>query len=249
VLTCIPAAFYAKNIYQTAASQLARKAQEYTCPEPSTQTRLLAQLNQIEQQQSQLIAHIQQRALEGRVRLVAYDDQLDALEAKRQAVSQQLAQLPDVQQTIESLNRLSDHMTASTMEVKLTHMLYLLRTGAEEADAMKPAFMSIVRQLIDKVIISRCQETANANLQVHGRIASILASLDAATLTQKLCETTRALDYIDYVTHDGQDASDDEREQYYQQLSDKMEEFREDWDDLQISVVAGAGFEPAAFRL
>jgi chromosome segregation ATPase len=70
-------------------------------------SRLERELAQTEQQQVQLMAHIQQRALEGRVRLTAYDDQLDTLEAKREAIASELALLPNEQQATEHLNKLN----------------------------------------------------------------------------------------------------------------------------------------------
>jgi site-specific DNA recombinase len=249
VLTCIPAAFYAKDLYQTAAFELARKAKQHKSTEPSERERLQAELTQTQREQSELIRHIQQRASEGRVRLVAYDDQLDALEEKREAIAKELAQLPDEQQATEHLNRLNAQLTAGNIEAKLTQMLYLLRSGTDGADTVKPAFVNIVRQLIDKVIIARCDETGDATLQVHGHLASILASLDATTLMEKYSETARNFEYLDYIYHEGKTASEEARERYYQLLSDRMEEFREDWEGIEVSVVAGAGFEPAAFRL
>jgi site-specific DNA recombinase len=249
VLTCIPAAFYAKDLFQTTATELAERVKQMACDENIGHNRLHDELRQIELQQVQLMGHIQQRALEGRVRLVAYDNQLDALEAKREALSKQLAELPDVQQTIDSLNRFNEHLAANTIEAMVIRMLYLLRTGGEDTDAMNPAMVNIVRQLIEKVCIARCNETGGAILTVHGRIAAILASLDAATLMQKLSETTSNFKYLHYLYHEGKDASDDEREAYCQQLSDRMEDLIDDWEIIEVSVVAGAGFEPAAFRL
>jgi site-specific DNA recombinase len=211
VLTCIPAAFYAKDLFQTTATELAERVKQMACDENIGHNRLHDELRQIELQQVQLMGHIQQRALEGRVRLVAYDNQLDALEAKREALSKQLAELPDVQQTIDSLNRFNEHLAADTIEAMVIRMLYLLRTGGEDTDAMNPAMVNIVRQLIEKVCIARCNETGGAILTVHGRIAAILASLDAATLMQKLSETTSNFKYLDYLYHEGKDASDAER--------------------------------------
>ena len=78
-----------------------------------------------------------------------------------------------------------------------------------------------MRQFIQKVVIGKAPGHQPATLEVHGRIASILAAMEAATLMEKLLDA------------------------YAEELLLK----RLEWQNIQVSVVAGSGFEPAAFRL
>ncbi|KRB58276.1 hypothetical protein ASE04_28250 [Rhizobium sp. Root708] len=57
----------------------------------------------------------------------------------------------------------------------------------EHADAAtKQPFINIVRQFIQKVVIGKTPGHQPASLEVHGRIASILAAMEAATILEKL---------------------------------------------------------------
>jgi len=62
----------------------------------------------------------------------------------------------------------------------------------EHADAeTKQPFINIVRQFIQKVVIGKTTGHQPASLEVHGRIASILAAMEAATITEKLFEALK----------------------------------------------------------
>lgn len=68
----------------------------------------------------------------------------------------------------------------------------------EHADAAtKQPFINIVRQFIQKVVIGKTPGHQPASLEVHGRIASILAAIEAATILEKQFEALKQHDYLE----------------------------------------------------
>ncbi|WP_254229097.1 hypothetical protein [Agrobacterium salinitolerans] len=64
----------------------------------------------------------------------------------------------------------------------------------EHADSeTKQPFINLVRQFIQKVVIGKTPGHQPASLEVHGRIASILAAMDAATILEKQFEALKRI--------------------------------------------------------
>lgn len=54
-----------------------------------------------------------------------------------------------------------------------------------------------MRQFIQKVVIGKTPGHQPASLEVHGRIASILAAMEAATIMEKQFEALARHDYLE----------------------------------------------------
>jgi transposase len=106
----------------------------------------------------------------------------------------------------------------------------------------------VVRQLVQKVVITATPGHQPAKLEVHGRIASILAAMEAASIMEERFRLLKRHEYLEKL--EGGELEDEEAQKklldaYAEELSVR----RLEWCNIQVSVVAGAGFEPAAFRL
>ena len=108
--------------------------------------------------------------------------------------------------------------------------------------------MPIVRSLVQKVVIGKTAGHQPATLEVHGQIASILAQMDVLDIMERRFVAEVHTDFIEKL-----EAGEIETTEKQKKLLDSYEEELRrkypEWRNLQISLVAGAGFEPAAFRL
>ncbi|PYE85255.1 hypothetical protein [Phyllobacterium leguminum] len=163
---------------------------------PSESRQLQAELDKVEQEQKNIIQQISDRAAEGRPRLAALDDMLDRLEEKRADLSRQLtAQGSDAPDDMaERLAELRAQINPDTAQLVLDTLLFYLRDHADTAT--KQPFVDIVRQLVQKVVIGKTPGHQPASLEVHGRIASILAAMDAATIMEERFKLLRHHDYL-----------------------------------------------------
>lgn len=115
----------------------------------------------------------------------------------------------------------------------------------------KQPFINMVRQFIQKVVIDKTPGYQPASLEVHGRIASILAAMEAATIMEKQFEALTRHNYLERLRAGELDTEQKQKkllDAYAEELSLK----RLEWQNIQVSVVAGAGFAPFArspFRL
>lgn len=75
-------------------------------------------------------------------------------------------------------------MDRQRVELVINSAFYYMR---EQADTeTKQPFINIVRQFMQKVVIGKTPGHQSASLDVRGRIASILAAMEAATILEKL---------------------------------------------------------------
>ncbi|MGO7029875.1 zinc ribbon domain-containing protein [Rhizobium ruizarguesonis] len=85
VLNCIPVAFYSMEIFDRISQRMITHEVNLLKQSPSQRDELTAALKATTQRQNSIIQQISDRAAEGRPRLAALDDQLDELEATREA--------------------------------------------------------------------------------------------------------------------------------------------------------------------
>jgi hypothetical protein len=173
---------------------------------------------------------------------------LDNLEVERQKLTAQLsadeaAESPDLQ---AQLDRLYEETKPESVEYVFNVMLHYLRNYADR-DTKQP-LVDIVRQLIQKVLVGHMPGHEPASLQVHGRIASILAAMEATTILEKQLKSIHWGWYLE-AEDAGRLETEQKRQDLFKTMADDLEEKKAKWRNLQVSVVAGAGFEPAAFRL
>ncbi len=108
--------------------------------------------------------------------------------------------------------------------------------------------VDIVRDLIQTVVIGKTPGHQPASLQVHGDIAHIMASMDVIDVMQQQFVAAAQNDLLARIASGELDTEQKRKKLLSEYAEELLKKFPE-WENLQVSVVAGAGFEPAAFRL
>ena len=247
VLECLPAAFFAEGMFDMLSEQsIAYETAKLKRP-LAERDQMKRKLLELEGKQQNIIQQISDRAAEGRPRLPALDDTLDRLEAERQTLENEVAGFtesgPDMIAKIEELRR--RHNPEET-EMAMRQFMLMARKGKNEE--AKRMLMPIVRQLVQKVVIGKTPGHQPASLQVHGLIASILAQMDVIDYMKSRFISEIHEDFVERL--EAGELDSEEKKQilldiYQEELLERFPE----WENLQMSLVAGAGFEPAAFRL
>ncbi|MDS7597976.1 hypothetical protein N7578_20930, partial [Agrobacterium tumefaciens] len=83
----------------------------------------------------------------------------------------------------EKIRKLKAQFNPANTELAIRELIFLARNNADEQ--AKRRLMPIVRQFIQKVVIGKPPGHQLACLGVPGRIASILAAMQAATILEK----------------------------------------------------------------
>ncbi|TBD88116.1 recombinase family protein [Rhizobium ruizarguesonis] len=247
VLSCLAPAFFGMGVFDDVARQVRQNLASAIKNEPNPRQRLAEELKAVEREQRQIIEQISERKAEGRPRLAALDDMLDTLEERRTGLEADLQQSPPEEEDLEEkVRKLKAEVSPESVELIINSASYYMR---EHADAeTKQPFINIVRQFIQKVVIGKTPGHQPASLEVHGQIASILAAMEAATILEKRFGALARHDYLERLRAGELDTEQKQKkllDAYAEELSVK----RLEWENIQVSVVAGAGFEPAAFRL
>lgn len=215
----------------------------------STTAEVKAKLAQIKKDQQGIIAQISQRAAEGRRPLSALDDMLDKLEEQKEELENVLARAKDDQTKVsdeDRLRQLRQEINPETVETILNAAVYLARDHADTAT--KQPFVDIIRQLVQKVVILKTPGRQPADLEVHGRIASILAAVETAQMMEMRFRSVIE-QHVLARELSGEIDTEDKKQKLLAGYAEELSRKRLEWQQIQVSVVAGAGFEPAAFRL
>ncbi|GGG20839.1 hypothetical protein GCM10010924_57820 [Rhizobium wenxiniae] len=199
-----------------------------------------------EQEQRQIIQQISDRAAEGRPRLAALDDMLDRIEERRAGLEARLNQAPEVEDFGGRIRKLKAEVSPEAVELVINSAFYYMREHADTET--KQPFINLVRQFVQKVVIGKTPGHQPASLEVHGRIALILAAMEAATIMEKQFEAMKRRDYLEKLRA-GELDEEAKRKKLLEAYAEELSVKRLEWQNIQVSVVAGAGFEPAAFRL
>ncbi len=247
VIACLPAALIHEGIFDKIAATVLKRQTAKLKSQPSQVAQLTAELKRLEVQQASIIKQITDRATEGRPRLPALDDTLDQLEQQRTDVEAQLANAatdePDFMEKLASLRR---QVTPQTVQQIVSLFLFHMHDDMD-AETIQP-FIQIIRLFVQKVVINKTPGHQPAELTVHGRIASILAAMDAATIMEQKLKLMQEHDFQRRLRA-GELETEHKKKKLLEAYSEELERKKLEWDNLQVSVVAGAGFEPAAFRL
>jgi hypothetical protein len=101
---------------------------------------------------------------------------------------------------------------------------------------------------VQKVTVPPLADGKKADLTITGRLASILASKAA---WQEYSAALRLQHQTEFVRRrkEPEFRSLEEKLEYLNRFQSVLKERETEWKLLQVSLVAGAGFEPAAFRL
>ena len=152
---------------------------------PSRQAELKSKLKATVQRQNSIIQQISDRAAEGRPRLTALDDQLDELEAGRQALADELSNADQPAEDYgEKVAKVKAQFRPENVQIIVRKLIFLARNNADEY--AKQELMPIVRDLIQKVVIGKAPGHQPATLQVHGSIANIMASMEVLDVMEQI---------------------------------------------------------------
>ena len=171
---------------------------------------------------------------------------LDQLEEKRASLNAQLTSTTSPSDLATRLKKLKAEVSPETVELIINTTFFYMREHADTET--KQSFIHIIRQFIQKVVIGKTRGHQPATLEVHGRIASILAAMEAATVLEKQFELVTRHDYLTRLRA-GELETKQKQKQFKNAYAQELSIKRREWKNIQVSVVAGAGFEPAAFRL
>ncbi|MGO4565907.1 recombinase family protein [Rhizobium sp. 2YAF20] len=247
VLNCIPVAFFSMGTIDRVSEKMISHEVALLRNAPSRRAELEGELKKVEQRQRSIIQQISDRDVEGRPRLAALDDQLDELEESRTNLAAELgdARKPADDFT-EKVARLKAQFNADNIEIVIRKLIFLARNDAD--DYAKQRLMPIVRDLIQRVVIGKTPGHQPATLQVHGSIANIMASMEVIDLLQRQFIVAAQNDLMEKLAS-GEIDTEDKKEKLLDAYAEELKGKYPEWANLQVSVVAGAGFEPAAFRL
>ncbi|RSC38670.1 recombinase family protein [Agrobacterium sp. FDAARGOS_525] len=248
VLNCLPVAFYSLDIFDRISQKMVAHETNKLKSTPSRREELAAELATVKSKQASLMQQIQNRHTEGRPRLVILDDQLDELEITREKVVKELASIAEApaEDFEEKIAKLKAQFNAENTEIAIRKLIFLARNNADEQ--AKRRLMPIVRDLIQVVVIGKTPGHQPAALQVHGDIANIMASMDVIDIMQQQFVASAQNDMMARIAS-GEIDTEHKKKKLLDSYEEELRRKYPEWENLQVSVVAGAGFEPAAFRL
>ncbi|MCW0001348.1 recombinase family protein [Pararhizobium sp. YC-54] len=247
VLNCIPVAFYSLDIFDRISEKMVAHEVGMLKRTPSRKDALNAELATIKATQKSLMQQIHDRHTEGRPRLAILDDQLDELEVTREKLVQELANAEAPAEDFqEKIAKLKTQFNPANVEIAIRRLLFIARNNAD--DYAKTRLMPIVRDLIQTVVIGKTPGHQPASLQVHGSIANIMASMEVLDLLEQQFIAAAQNDLMAKIAS-GEIDTEQKRKKLLDAYAEELRCKYPEWENLQVSVVAGAGFEPAAFRL
>ena len=132
-------------------------------------------------------------------------------------------------------------------QMAIAALTAVARTGNTEHDEVKRHF-NFIRELVQKVLVSPSADGKSPDLTIVGRLASILASMQAFQDYSTGLREQHKNEYARRVRA-GSFNEINEKLDFLARFRTVLAAEEADWKRLQVSVVAGAGFEPAAFRL
>jgi hypothetical protein len=205
--------------------------------------KLQAELRDVAKRQDVIAAQITQRIMNGQSPIDAFNRMLDGLQQRSSELQSVLSTATKKRSGPAKTFTISPSLYANTIQA----LTYIARTGNTEHDAVQQHF-DFLRSLVQKIIITPSSDGKAAELSIIGRLASILASMRAfqdysAGIKERhrneFARRVRAGEFKDRA----------EKMSYLHRFEAVLAEEETSWRRLQVSVVAGAGFEPAAFRL
>ena len=122
------------------------------------------------------------------------------------------------------------------------------KTESRESISSSLGIMPIVRDLIQTVVIDKTPGHQPATRHVHGDIANIMASMEVMDLMEQQFVAAAGNDLMARIAS-GEIDTEEKRKKLLERCGEELEHKYVEWENLRVSVVAGAGFEPAAFRL
>jgi DNA invertase Pin-like site-specific DNA recombinase len=241
VLTCIPNALWNLVNIETVIAATKESVAARQAKAGNSIPALEHQIATRQQEQKTILKQIADRIQANRPAIASLDDMVDELEVKIANLRQEL----EVARTTKPAN-LADDVTAEMVERVINALMYYLREHADTET--KQPFVNIIRGLIQQVVIGPAEHGNGVELYVHGAIVSILATMDTIKAMEAEFRTAQEYEFHNLIDKGVLD-TEAKRDKFLALCAEELEGKRREWKDLQVSVVAGAGFEPATFRL
>jgi hypothetical protein len=241
VLTCIPNALWNLVNIETVIAATKESVAARQAKAGNSIPALEQQIATRQQEQKTILKQIADRIQANRPAIASLDDMVDELEVKIANLRQEL----EVARTTKPAN-LADDVTAEMVERVINALMYYLREHADTET--KQPFVNIIRGLIQQVVIGPAEHGNGVELYVHGAIVSILATMDTIKAMEAEFRTAQEYEFHNLIDKGVLD-TEAKRDKFLALCAEELEGKRREWKDLQVSVVAGAGFEPATFRL
>ncbi len=241
VLAAIPDNLLGADNVERINSSLAAAAERKQKISSAEPARLKAEIDANVTKQRVLGEQLAQRMLAGQMPLPILDQMLEDLEKQRLTLSEQLAAVPEASQP--------QPVHAGLTRLLLTPAIAELKAGLSNPQAKDISpWIDFMRRLFVKVVIAPSQDSKSADLTVHGHLAAIIAAQEAWREASKELQAKHAAEFV-AKRKAGQLKTLDQKVAYLNRCQSILAEKEVEWMGLQVSVVAGAGFEPAAFRL
>ncbi len=207
------------------------------------QEKLKSQLNDVSRKQEAIATQITDRILNGQPQIEAFNKMLDDLQRQRDEIEASLR----IQQTKRRGPPKTFTINPSMFTAAIGALTAVARAGASEHDDVQRHF-NFLRELVQKVVIAPSVDGKSAELTIHGRLAGVIASMQAFQDYSAGLREQHANEFARRLRA-GEFRDRAEKMAYLSRFEAVLAEEETSWRRLQVSVVAGAGFEPAAFRL
>ena len=181
--------------------------------------------------------------MNGQPQIEAFDKMLDELQKQRDDIEANLATNSRKTKGPPKKFIINPAMYNAVIDTLTTRV----RTEASQDETVQRHF-SILRQLVQKVVISPSSDGKSTELTIYGQLAAIRASMHAFQ-AYGAGHTERHRNEFARRVRAGEFNNQSEELAYLERFRAVIAEAEAEWKLLQVSLVAGAGFEPAAFRL
>ena len=104
----------------------------------------------------------------------------------------------------------------------------------------------LAKSIVEKIVVTPAGR--GVTLQVHGKLPALLASMKAWELEEKSIRERHAKRFR-ILREDGNLGDIDSKMEFVERMNDEIQKRKRPFERFQFGVVAGAGFEPATFRL
>ncbi|MBX9455372.1 MAG: zinc ribbon domain-containing protein [Rhizobium sp.] len=242
VLTCVPNSLWSVYNIDKAVQQVKERLLARERDGRGSIPALEASIESKTKEQRTILQQITARVMEGKKPFAGHEQMVDELEEEIEKLKVDIAELRNAPKGPS----ISEQVTPEAIKAVVDAILYLMR---EHADAeTKQPFIQIIRALIQVVEIGVAANGKETELTVYGQIVGMLASMDSLEAQEAEYKTAVNLEHyrqIDAVVLD----TDDKQDKFLRHFDEELSRKRNDLENSQVWVVAGAGFEPAAFRL
>ena len=243
VLDAIPARLLSPDNTASIQDEINKQLKAARTAGERDQEKLQARLQQVSRTQDIVAAQITERLLNGHSHVEAFNRQLDELQKQRNEIEASLAR----SQRKRSGPAKPIVINPAVYTLAIAALTTVARTGASQNDDVQRHF-NFLRELVQKVVIAPSADSKSADLTIHGRLAGVLASMQAFQEHSAGSRERHKNDFARRVRA-GDFVNNPEKLAFLDRFRAILVSEEAEWRRLQVSVVAGAGFEPAAFRL